>query len=423
MKILFVIDNFYPNDNANSNCVTDLAQQLIKRNNEVHILTVKHDRLISNNEIYNGIKIHRMDDKSLISKKNYYKKFDEVNLNIFKKSLDIFSFVFIKCIARLKAKLNNEPEFNMINVTSKHITKLHLDYKYNVVISVSLPLSTSLAVMNAKRNNKNDFKFVIYQLDPFTNNFTLPEKYKMKRYNIERKVLDIADRIVVTDLIYEENKECDFIEFINKMYPLKFPNIKKINYETCKDGIKFDENYINCVFVGALYLDIRNPDYALNLFSKFNDKKIRLNIIGTGAEDMLAKYKIIMGDSLMIYNTVSKSSAFNAMCEADILINIGNNIPNQMPSKIFDYISTGNPIINFYKLKNCPTLMYTKKYPTCLEIDENEKITAINLQKIIDFCCENKYKNIEYEEIKKLYCECTAENVGNKFYDILQDDN
>ena len=37
--------------------------------------------------------------------------------------------------------------------------------------------------------------------------------------------------------------------------------------------------------------------------------------------------------------------------EADILVNIGNSIDNQMPSKIFEYISTGKPILNFYKIR------------------------------------------------------------------------
>ena len=45
---------------------------------------------------------------------------------------------------------------------------------------------------------------------------------------------------------------------------------------------------------------------------------------------------------------VSHTVAIQYMSEADFLLNIGNSISSMVPSKIFEYISTGKPIISIY---------------------------------------------------------------------------
>ena len=51
----------------------------------------------------------------------------------------------------------------------------------------------------------------------------------------------------------------------------------------------------------------------------------------------------------------------------------GNKVDNQVPSKIFDYISLGKPIINVYTSEKDPALEYLKQYPLALNISETNK--------------------------------------------------
>ena len=60
--------------------------------------------------------------------------------------------------------------------------------------------------------------------------------------------------------------------------------------------------------------------------------------------------------------------------EADILLNIGNTIPGMVPSKIFEYMSTGKPIISTSCIQNDPVITYLEHYGNAHVINEKETI-------------------------------------------------
>ena len=88
-----------------------------------------------------------------------------------------------------------------------------------------------------------------------------------------------------------------------------------------------------------------------------------------------------------------------------MLVNIGNSVDNFMPSKIFEYISTGKPIINVYKIPECPTLKYLAEYPLALCVSEEEIRQDLPgcAAKVRTFCLENRGKRVSAEEIGRLY--------------------
>ena len=95
----------------------------------------------------------------------------------------------------------------------------------------------------------------------------------------------------------------------------------------------------------------------------------------------------------------------------DVLINIGNSVLNQMPSKIFEYISSGKPIINVFKSPDCPTLKYLTRYPLALNLFEGE-ITEHPAEKaaaIRAFCRETRGKRVPAEEIQSTFAANTFE--------------
>ena len=109
------------------------------------------------------------------------------------------------------------------------------------------------------------------------------------------------------------------------------------------------------------------------------------------------------------------------MEESDILINIGNTIDNQVPSKIFDYISKRKPIINLYKISNCPSLKYLKKYPLALNLEESDKAFAENKEKINCFLKDlDSLHKISTEDILNIYQDCTPSYCANRFKEIIE---
>lgn len=417
MKILFVIKNYYPYDDGSSNCVKSIVEQLSSSGKEVHILSMKYDFNTLDEEVYSNINIHRILDKCEIPINDLFINIETPNKIIkFAKKIQI---ILLKSLRRIEYRFNkNTILYYERKITTDKIRELNKKYKFDVIISVSQPFFTSVSTFNVVKKSKT--KFIVYQLDPYSNNLEVEKKYKNNRLKVEKKVFSRADKIIVTDLIYNENLQGELKSYLNKMRVLKFPLIKEKIKEVVDDDIILSNDYINCAFIGCLYQKIRNPYYLLEIFKNMSFKKIRLIIVGSGMEEMLGEYKKVLKDRLEIYKKVSQKAAFNFMLNADILINLGNTVPNQMPSKILDYISTGKPIINLYKIDDCPTLEYTKDYELALNIKEGQKINKELINKIEKFCNTNKGKCIEFNKIKNKYLECTPKYVSEKFIEIVE---
>ena len=94
-----------------------------------------------------------------------------------------------------------------------------------------------------------------------------------------------------------------------------------------------------------------------------------------------------------------------------MLVNIGNAVDNQMPSKIFEYISTGKPVVNIYKSPECPTLKYLERYPLALNLYEKdaEERPAENAEKVRAFCLAHRGERVPADKILQLYSANTFE--------------
>ena len=109
--------------------------------------------------------------------------------------------------------------------------------------------------------------------------------------------------------------------------------------------------------------------------------------------------------------------------KTDVLINIGNSVDNQIPSKIFEYISTGKPIINVYKTPACPTLRYLTRYPLALNLFEEDvsKDLSGTASAVRAFCLENRGKRVPAEIIRETFEENTFEHFAEKIRSIIEE--
>ena len=96
MKILFVTDYYYPHAGGVEEMIKNIAEGLVKRGHEVHILTWKIPGT-ENDEIVNGVKIHRYLATSrygflvlMFSKILFLRRFDIVHTTTFSSIPTIF---------------------------------------------------------------------------------------------------------------------------------------------------------------------------------------------------------------------------------------------------------------------------------------------------------------------------------------------
>lgn len=413
MRILFVLNNTYNSSDANFNIALTIMRELQRNGHEIIALGNTDCLEVPSTEELNGIQYVRFyhnENRRFIL---LLRKYSERKYNRLRKAagLVLHPLAFLSAL-----RYYILPQNTFENKYVENIEKIQKEQNVDIIISVSNPYITALATAKSIVS----CKLLEYQLDPHAYKQLLNKKSKKLLYE-ESYVYDKMDKVLVTDLMYEENKTNVLSKYLNKMEPINFPNIKRLELKQCNNDIVFDKKCVNCVFVGYFYDDIRNPKFILDVFDKLENKNIVLHIVGGGSTELLKIYSDNLDNRLILHGRVPLDNAFNAMLNADILVNVGNTISNQMPSKIFDYISSGKPVVNICKLDDCPTLKYSQKYPLCLELFENNGITNKIIKDFESFCLENKGRKIEFEVIKELYFDCTAECVGQQFNNIINE--
>lgn len=409
MKIVFVVNDFYPSSSATSNIILNLAEYLLTAGFKVEVICLKSNFDINDFEIYKGIKVNRITDYTYMFKKSAYNSLKRTKLNSFIKLKHFLFFSAFKISGKIQLRITKDEILKSRVRLYKNRIKKHINQK-SIVVSINADFSSALAISALKK--ESIFKYILYQVDPYSSNYTFnPKNFKNRLVN-ELRIYEAADIIFMPSSIYEENDILKEHRF--KVKTIEFPKIKKLAIKKCSDDIELDKNYTNIVYTGLLYSDIRRPDYFLKLLSRIKNEKIRVYFIGSTIPSDSKRFIEGLNQKLFFTDTLSQQAVTNAMLNADYLLNIGNTIINTLPSKIFEYISTGRPIINFYKTKQCPTLPYLTKYPNCINIYEDETLLDANAKMVSDFLL-GKINELPYSFIRNNYFECTLEYVGDKF--------
>ena len=85
--------------------------------------------------------------------------------------------------------------------------------------------------------------------------------------------------------------------------------------------------------------------------------------------------------------------------EADVLVNIGNATAEFLPSKTFEYIATGKPIVSyFYKEQDSCVL---GRYPLCCQIPNTMDYNSV--ESVEGFVLENSKRILSADEIRTIY--------------------
>ena len=404
MKFLFLSYDFYPVFGANSYILYNLTQELIHMGHEVHILTLKAQEGGEEEELWNHIFLHRI-PYSFNLKQILKFLFEFKFLSAFKLAASILRDYFTR-----KEYLKQYWSY----YSTLRLTELLENCRIDLLINVCYPFESCLPVLNYIRRNGKSVPWIIYMQDPFaTNNYYLRKYPQSELIHFQNHVFQIADKIIGTPSIRKELEQNNSELLLQKFKILNFPMIKKQQKTESEHNINFQRNYINCVYVGKFNQVTRNPGILFQIFCLLRNERIRLHILGEKREDWNHDLPET-SDNIFFYGYQSKEISVNAELNANILINVGNTVSNQLPSKLLEYISTGKPIVNLYKTEQCPSLEYMDQYPVCFQVSEN-RIDLSMLMRLRDFCIYNRNIQIPYYYIRSQFYDCTTEYVCNEF--------
>lgn len=285
--------------------------------------------------------------------------------------------------------------------------KLHKQFAFDAIVYTMQPYVAMLAAAKL-----SGWPSIGYFMDPFDclldgEGGTIPQ------------AVFKTDHILTTPFIREALLRKGGASLDSRITAVSFPHMEELPVRTTLQDIVMPAEKINLLFCGALYPEIRSPAVLFRIVERL-DERFCVHFMGRGCPELFDNGKLQSMAEIRTYPPIPYQAAVNAMHDADILINIGNNMHVHMPSKTLDYINTGKPFVNFYKFTDCPTLYYTKRYSLCLNVFEKEFDPERDTARFVEFCLNNRNKRVPRTEIEKQYSDCKPETIAAVLLEQLE---
>lgn len=403
MNFLLLTGPYYPHRSPVSNCINPYIEELLKNHNVT---------LVCPSTSF-GLNPLVCDNLEIIYITNWWNtaRYNEKKYGIFA-SVIIWLVRIIGVIHSLWAfpTRHNWMRTKFLHVITSILNKGNTD----VVISMSDPTCAHLAVLDYFERYGKKVRWITYSTDPYTFNNAIYQNVLFKRiryvrnFNYEKRIYQTCDTCIFTEQLYEKClREFDIPKDKSLVLPYIFPETNRIKNSIIKD------NQLVVVYAGALNKVIRSPKGMMANICKINDVYFNLYVSGD-CNSILDSYK---RDNIHISGLLSRDEYEKTIVEADILINLGNSNSLQSPSKFFELLSLGKPILNFYYNEDS-NYKIVEQYPLGLNINNKEVVP----EKIHRFCINMKDKCISFDEIKKLFPSHVFENCYAEFYKKLLND-
>lgn len=409
MHVLFITDEFFPSTSANSRIVFRVIDQLLKYPDiQIDILgqAPSDARWVKD---YRGCWLINTPFRRFLKYQNLNKK------------LRYWKFLrFIIYPRTILYRIIRNKGFDNPYIWEAKNWLLKNYHKYDAVVAMSMPYyNLDIAVTVGDK-----VPVIIYPLEPIAT-FKKTENSFEQMLDYEIDLENKATKLILTNLIHKDFLSERTRVNEKKVVEAEFPcvvdrdsQIKAVNAGA--------HDKISIVYVGKFYPGYREPDFLCKMMDYMPDGEYELTIVGgltvtNYKPAIVGKYLSNKHHAIRCVGFVSSEMADSYMVNADILVHVGNMQPNIMPSKILDYVSTGKPIINICKIRNCPTLPIMEAYPLGLVVYEDEGIDQEVANRIDIFCKKVIGQRIPFDTIRNLYKTYTPECVGRVFYKTIKD--
>jgi glycosyltransferase involved in cell wall biosynthesis len=298
---------------------------------------------------------------------------------------------------------------------------------YDALISVSHPFTGHMVGLTLKKYYPYR-KWIVDIGDPFcfleympTNNHNF---YKQLNYACEKKVFRQANGIAVTTTNTLTKYSELFPDSANKIHVIP-PLLSWDTSDTSQDSIfSRAEPKLRLVFVGTLHKHIRKPDLLLRLFKELLHthlaERVELHFVGSinNCQEYFQPCETFLNKQIFCHGKLSRPQAFQVMKEADVLVNIGNEFPYQLPSKVVEYASLGKPVLNLAKIDEDSSAEFFKHYPAslCL-LGDDEGVNSEQFTKLIQFI--EKLPSVNSSQLTSLLEPFRIESIAEDYKALL----
>ena len=290
--------------------------------------------------------------------------------------------------------------------TRRELEKLDAAFHFEAICAVCAPYRAAFALETAQVQAKK----AIWQLDPYASNrdYQAPGGYPRELELLNHLAAAFITRQAVGDYapgapLAAAAEKVHMLDFPSLVPPAAVPN-------HAADSKK------RCVFCGSLYPGLREPGFALELFRALGPASgWTLTMAGGGWQYFAAdaaQTKAVLGEQFEQPGPVPAETARAMQAQADVLLNLGNAVDNQLPSKLFDYFAAGKPVLHLCVIENDPALPYLARYPLALVLHQGQADAADILHRWLGEVCG---KQLPFGEVCDLFPELVPQAVAAEF--------
>ncbi len=414
-KILFIIQSYPSERSANVLCDEKVMKCLNETGRyEIHCLTYQYDKQPLY-EIVNGFYVHRF-KKGPFWDVYTWARHHEGNFLAYAILLLKRLGLRIKQVLTIPIYPCYEPLFTWLYVNAAK--RLHEKEQFDCVIAEHHGYDTLFAGHKLKEYDSS-IRLLSVLWDPFSGK-TLP-KYLPRWYSNrmiekdEQRVLKTSDAIIAlkTNERYQLEHSSDKC-FFKRMFFLDIPKITEPKVILSASESELSDyiwpECINIVYSGLLGLPDRDPTLLIEALGNTSfAPRIHLLFLASGeGRERAALLKDTFAGAIDIRGFVDSDYLSGILAHADFLLNFGGSNSVMIPSKLFDYMSTGLPIISTTVSDTDASVRYLRKYGNALIVEHG--ITADEATSRLEhFLAEAAGRRIDFSRVCDLFPDATPD--------------
>lgn len=276
-----------------------------------------------------------------------------------------------------------------VNAAYKKLEAIHSDKPIDVIFSVGAPMAAHCAAMQFKALHP-EVRWVTYSVD----SYAAQNKNKKRFRNFEKGVLGKSDYNLLSEEIYN-NSPFLYDDFADRVGTLPYL-LPAIRHEMSHNHY-FDSLKTNFVYAGSFYKEIRNPSFLLEAFMHTREDAVLHLFCSSDCDELINQAVAASHGKIVRHGIVGPDEIADVYTEADVLVSVGNSLPEFKPSKTFEYIATCKPILNIYYNGLRDDVL--EKYPMSLQIC-NSAEAILSAKEIDEFISISAGKMVLADEIK-----------------------
>lgn len=291
----------------------------------------------------------------------------------------------------------------------RELVRLHRDAPISAMVSVAFPLQTHEAAAAFKIRHP-EVRWITYSTDTHHGKTDGRRWLRPFRERSERNCYAKADANFLSREIYTSCADFLGSAIMAKSKMLDY----MVDLRTASDGDAkpariFPEDEIALVFGGAFVEGVRSPEYMLDLLERLpSESRVRWHVYSNqGFRPLLESFALRHPNRLALHPPVGIDEFRRIMRGADILVNVSNDSDQFFPSKAFEYVATGRPIVDIaYPHRARNEIFHRHPHRLLLEIGEHPTDDALRLD---DFCNGVAHCHVSSTVLSQLFHEYLPE--------------